>query len=103
MALCVIMPFISTYPRSLFVSVLPKYDLIRSCVHLLCCLIFFVSIDFVGPIAGGYIVQSVGVKYVFVTASASCGVAALVGIPFLRETYPPLIRAWRRRPKIQKK
>jgi hypothetical protein len=96
MALCTIMPFIGTYTQSLFVSVLTKYDLIRShrwCVYLLCYLMFFMFIDFVGPIAGGYIVESVGVKYVFIVASASCGVAALVCIPFLRETYAPVIRS----------
>jgi predicted MFS family arabinose efflux permease len=46
----------------------------------------------VGPIMGGYISQSIGVKYVFIVISALCGIAALVGIPLLRETYAPVIR-----------
>lgn len=46
----------------------------------------------VGPIAGGFIAQSIGIKYVFIVISASCGVAALIGIPLLRETYAPVIR-----------
>lgn len=46
----------------------------------------------VSPIAGGFIAQNMGVKYVFVAMSMACGVAALVGIPFLRETYAPAIR-----------
>jgi len=46
----------------------------------------------VGPVMGGFIAQIMGFKYVFIVASMSCGVAALVGIPFLRETYAPVIR-----------
>jgi len=46
----------------------------------------------VGPIAGGFIAQRIGVKYVFIVISALCGAAALIGIPFLRETYAPVIR-----------
>jgi len=45
-----------------------------------------------GPVIGGYIAQNMGFKYVFIVTSISCGVAALVGIPFLRETYAPVIR-----------
>jgi hypothetical protein len=95
MALYIIMPFIGTYTQSLFVSMLTKYDLIRShrwCVYLSCYLIFFMFINFVGPIAGGYIVQCVGVEYIFIVTSASCGVAAVIGILFLKETYAPVIR-----------
>ena len=46
----------------------------------------------VGPIMGGYIVQGIGVKYIFVIASALCGTAGLIGIPFLKETYAPVVR-----------
>jgi MFS family permease len=46
----------------------------------------------VGPIAGGFITQSIGVEYVFIIMSALCGVAALFSIPFLKETYAPVIR-----------
>ncbi|KIM71778.1 hypothetical protein PILCRDRAFT_16737 [Piloderma croceum F 1598] len=46
----------------------------------------------IGPIIGGYISQSVGVKYVFVFLSALCGAAALIGIPCLKETYAPVVR-----------
>lgn len=46
----------------------------------------------VGPIGGGFIAQTIGVKYVFIVISAMCGASALVGIPFLRETYAPIIR-----------
>lgn len=46
----------------------------------------------VGPIAGGFISETIGYKYVFVVISALAGVGALVGIPFLRETYSPVIR-----------
>jgi MFS family permease len=46
----------------------------------------------VGPIAGGFITQSIGVKYIFIIPSVLCGVAALIGIPCLKETYAPVIR-----------
>ena len=46
----------------------------------------------VGPIAGGFISETIGFKYVFVVIAALCGVAAALGIPFLRETYSPVIR-----------
>ncbi|KZT65998.1 MFS general substrate transporter [Daedalea quercina L-15889] len=46
----------------------------------------------VGPIAGGFIAQTIGFKYVFVVIAALCGVGAACGIPFLRETYHPVIR-----------
>ncbi|KAG6916742.1 hypothetical protein DXG01_005562 [Tephrocybe rancida] len=46
----------------------------------------------VGPIAGGFIAQAVGIKWVFVVIAAVCAVASLLGIPFLRETYAPVLR-----------
>ncbi|KAK1231453.1 hypothetical protein PQX77_005433 [Marasmius sp. AFHP31] len=64
----------------------------------------------VGPIAGGYLTEAFGIKWVFVTIAGmfsspaiggephaaqftgACGVASLVGIPLLRETYAPVIR-----------
>lgn len=49
----------------------------------------------VGPIAGGFIAQTVGVKYVFITIAGASGLASLVGLPLLRETYAPVIRSRR--------
>lgn len=46
----------------------------------------------VGPIFGGIIAQNIGFKYVFIVVSGLCGVAALIGIPLLRETYAPVIK-----------
>ncbi|KAF5381256.1 hypothetical protein D9615_008392 [Tricholomella constricta] len=46
----------------------------------------------VGPIAGGFIAQTVSIKWVFIVIAVVCGVAALFGIPFLRETYAPVLR-----------
>lgn len=46
----------------------------------------------VGPIAGGFIAETIGFKYVFIVISALCAIAAACGIPFLRETYSPVIR-----------
>ncbi|KAH8103383.1 major facilitator superfamily domain-containing protein [Cristinia sonorae] len=45
-----------------------------------------------GPIAAGYITQTVGFKYVFVVIGGLSGVAGAVGLPLLRETYAPVIR-----------
>lgn len=46
----------------------------------------------VGPIAGGFISETIGFKYVFIVIAGLCGFAAVLGIPFLRETYSPVIR-----------
>ncbi|KAF8800960.1 MFS general substrate transporter [Phlegmacium glaucopus] len=45
-----------------------------------------------GPIAGGFIAQTVGIKWVFIVISIVCGVASAIAIPLLRETYAPVIR-----------
>jgi MFS family permease len=46
----------------------------------------------IGPIMGGFIAESVGVLYVFYVIAAISGVAAIIGIPLMRETYAPVIR-----------
>ncbi|OCH93097.1 multidrug resistance protein 4 [Obba rivulosa] len=51
----------------------------------------------VGPIAGGFVAQSIGFKYVFIIIVGLSSVAAIIGIPFLRETYHPVIRLRRAR------
>ncbi|KZV92021.1 MFS general substrate transporter [Exidia glandulosa HHB12029] len=45
----------------------------------------------VGPVAGGFIVASIGFKYVFVVITALTGLSLIVGLPLLRETYAPVI------------
>jgi len=45
------------------------------------------------PIAGGFITQTVGSKYIFIAMAALCGLASIIGIPLLRETYGPVVRA----------
>ncbi|KAF9266834.1 multidrug resistance protein 4 [Marasmius fiardii PR-910] len=45
-----------------------------------------------GPVAGGFLAEKVGVKYVFIVIAATCGLASLLGIPFLRETYAPVLQ-----------
>lgn len=52
----------------------------------------FVAGPVIGPIAGGFIAQSIGVKWVFIIVAILCAVAAAVGIPVLKETYAPIIR-----------
>lgn len=46
----------------------------------------------IGPVIGGFIAESVGVQYVFYVIAAISGVAAILGIPLMRETYVPVIR-----------
>lgn len=49
----------------------------------------------IGPIAGGYIAQTLGIKYVFLVIAAFALLATTVGIILLRETYAPVIRCRR--------
>ncbi|KAG2367001.1 multidrug resistance protein 4 [Suillus spraguei] len=51
----------------------------------------------VGPIMGGFIAESIGIQYDFYIVAAISGVAAVLGIPFLRESYAPVIRFRRQR------
>ncbi|KAI0832553.1 multidrug resistance protein 4 [Trametes gibbosa] len=51
----------------------------------------------IGPVAGGFIAESIGFKYIFVVVAGLCAIAAALGIPFLRETYHPVIRLRRAR------
>ncbi|KAG1850195.1 major facilitator superfamily domain-containing protein [Suillus subalutaceus] len=51
----------------------------------------------IGPVMGGFIAESVGIQYDFYVAAAICGVAAVIGIPFLRESYAPVIRLRRQK------
>lgn len=46
----------------------------------------------IGPVAGGFIAQAGGIRWVFIAIALICGVASLYGLPFLRETYGPVIR-----------
>ncbi|THU82725.1 MFS general substrate transporter [Dendrothele bispora CBS 962.96] len=46
-----------------------------------------------GPVAGGYITATIGFKWGFIVITAICGLASLIGILVLRETYAPVIRS----------
>jgi MFS family permease len=46
----------------------------------------------VGPIMGGFIAETIGIKYVFIVVAGLGGIASALGIPFLKETYAPLLR-----------
>ncbi|KAF7316211.1 hypothetical protein MIND_00139500 [Mycena indigotica] len=46
----------------------------------------------IGPIAGGFIAQKVGVQYVYFALAGVTTFASFIGLPFLRETYAPLIK-----------
>lgn len=47
----------------------------------------------IGPVAGGFVVQTIGYRWVFRIITLLSGVGALMAIPFLRETYAPVIIA----------
>ncbi|KAF8214119.1 multidrug resistance protein 4 [Mycena galopus ATCC 62051] len=46
----------------------------------------------VGPIMGGFVTETIGIKYVFIIVAGLGGIASALGIPFLKETYAPLLR-----------
>ncbi|KAF8517948.1 MFS general substrate transporter [Hysterangium stoloniferum] len=46
----------------------------------------------IGPITGGFISQSIGFRYIFVTLAGLSGLSAAIGIFFFRETYTPVIQ-----------
>ncbi|KAJ7098686.1 multidrug resistance protein 4 [Mycena belliarum] len=46
----------------------------------------------VGPIAGGFVTETIGVRYVFIIVAGLGGIASAVGIPILEETYAPVMR-----------
>ncbi|KAF5357193.1 hypothetical protein D9756_006598 [Leucocoprinus leucothites] len=52
----------------------------------------------VGPIAGGFIAQEIGIKWVFIAIACMClRFCFFSGVPFLRETYAPVLRMRRAR------
>jgi len=46
----------------------------------------------VGPVAGGFVADTIGYKWVFWIITIAAGSLSLVAIPLLRETYAPVIR-----------
>ncbi|KIK38330.1 hypothetical protein CY34DRAFT_15117 [Suillus luteus UH-Slu-Lm8-n1] len=46
----------------------------------------------IGPVIGGFLAESVGIQYDFYIVVAICGIAAALGIPFMRESYAPVIK-----------
>ncbi|KAK0192500.1 multidrug resistance protein 4 [Armillaria mellea] len=46
----------------------------------------------IGPVAGGFIAESIGTKYVFVIISGLCLLSGIFAVPLLEETYAPVIR-----------
>ena len=46
----------------------------------------------IGPICGGFIAQSIGIKWVFIIIAILNGAASVIGLPILCETYHPYLR-----------
>ena len=53
----------------------------------------------IGPICCGFITEQVGVKYVFIFIACLNGSTLVLGVPFLRETFAPVVRV--RRAKVR--
>lgn len=51
----------------------------------------------VGPLLGGVIVMRLGWRWIFWVLTIVCAVCTLAGFFFLRETYAPVILAWRKK------
>lgn len=51
----------------------------------------------VGPVAGGFIAETVGFKWIFIVIAVAAGIGAIFGIPFLDESYAPVIQLKRAR------
>ena len=49
----------------------------------------------IGPICCGFITEQVGVKYVFIFIACLNGSTLVLGVPFLRETFAPVVRVRR--------
>lgn len=46
----------------------------------------------IGPAAGGFVMQTIGYKYVFIIIAAISGLLAVLSVPFMNETYAPVLR-----------
>ncbi|KAG2339574.1 hypothetical protein BDR05DRAFT_613661 [Suillus weaverae] len=46
----------------------------------------------IGPVMRGFMGESLGVQFDFYVVTAISGVAAMLGIPLVRESYAPVIR-----------
>ena len=51
----------------------------------------------VGPVAGGFIAETIGFKWIFIVIAVAAGLGALFGIPLLDESYAPVIQLRRAR------
>ena len=56
----------------------------------------------VGPVAGGFIAQTIGYKWIFIVIAIFSGAGGVLGIIFLQETYAPVIQLNRAREEIAK-
>lgn len=55
----------------------------------------------IGPVAGGFIAQTIGFKWIFIVIAIASGVGAVFGIIFLKETYAPIIQKKRAQKQIK--
>ncbi|KAL5527636.1 hypothetical protein ACEPAG_6437 [Sanghuangporus baumii] len=55
----------------------------------------------IGPVAGGFISETIGFKWIFIIIAIASAVGGCFGIMFLQETYAPLIRIRRAKQQIE--
>jgi MFS family permease len=46
----------------------------------------------VGPVAGGFIAMNIGYKWIFIVIAICALVGGMFGLPFLEETYAPVLQ-----------
>jgi MFS family permease len=55
-----------------------------------------------GPVAGGFIAETIGFKWIFIVIAIASGVGGVIGTLVLEETFAPVIRIRRARREIKK-
>lgn len=56
----------------------------------------------VGPVAGGFIAETVGFKWIFIVIAIFAGAGGVLGVIFLEETYAPVIQLRRVKKHLKK-
>lgn len=55
-----------------------------------------------GPVAGGFIAETIGFKWIFIVIAIASGIGGVIGTLVLQETFAPVIRIRRARREIAK-
>ena len=55
----------------------------------------------IGPVAGGFIAETIGFKWIFIVIAIAAGIGGCFGIIFLQETYAPFIQIQRAKREVK--